>query len=676
MKGLFSRRFYLDTLIRIRTLTIVFAAVFAGMSVLFGSFGQSLGINFTSIFITSEATLNFADLLDVTSGMSLYITVILPIISLVAFSFLTKRSESDFYEALPISRESMLLSGSAAVLTSAAITITAASVFGVLFTIPSMGDTVFYDFLRGFVQSFGLLIAAAIVTMGVAVAISVTGTSINAWFTAMVILLAPRLILLLINNSVEAYFPALVSGHIIPLFDNNYNLFSSYLLGDYDAFLSPWAYIYSIILVAVYTFIAEKLCKKRYSEFVAHSFTNTPARHFISITFAVLVSMLGIYVIFYSKYLAILGAFLITVGIGLYFAVEAGTGRRENNFISTVKALPVLFVILGVITGSVFLSSLVFKSYSPERDEIESVSISFSDENYNYGPLLSIFTYGDYVTLRSDTVELTDESVRSLVSGAVKRETENPLTKDYYELTVKIDTGTNAYRKLRFTYAEYEQILNALSENEDYQKLWLNLSEGAHAPRINGTFDIGEEGTIRVLTTMEKEIAELGFEKWYQLYNSSSSYFGNEKITYSVRHNRETYTVYLDIFEQLPKTYDVYLDELQKAVDAKYESIKNILTMAANGERPNKLLNAGLYTESDYYVINTYINDSEESREFIDELFSCVASEAAGDNTNASVYFNVSDGGIFSDGVTGTFAVPGDKVQQIVKLFKKYGLSK
>ncbi len=667
MKKYFSLRFYLDTLLRLRTSIIVLGVIYSAISVL-----SNIGhfIYYIDIILAGKRPdiVSSLGLTDINSGMAMFVAVVVPIMTIAAFSFLMKRNESDFYQAIPVRKEAMLVSGVLAVITASALVLTVSSIVGIAVISPCIGKTVTYDFLRGFVESIGLLLGAALSSVAAAIAVSITGTFVSAFFADVAVLYIPRMVLAIINNSVKALCPALVSGHIIPLFDNNYNILSALLLGNDGVLFKPWAYLYTAVLAVLYLSVALYLFKKRKSEFATHSFTSKPARHYVAISFALYVAMSGVLLLCLDFWLIALALVVFAASVGLYFAYELVTGRREKSLVSTFKAFPIFVGIVGILVAVTLISSLAFKEYKPKAEQIKSVSISTEIDN----GLMSMLSYNDYVNLRSENVELTDIITRKIVAEALTRDITDSKYRDYNTVTLKIDTGLTSYRTVCLTEEEHYNLITLLAENDEYKKLWMNVSEGAISPIVYDIVNIEGEGALRILQAMEEEIAEIGFDDWYRIYNDSYGIY-DVGISYSVLYDNDLYNINLGIDEELSKTYQIYIEERDKAFAESFSELKKVLTDASLGEGEDMNLSLTLFTDS-YYEIYTEISDNKESREIVNRLFELVSSEGFDlDDDVITISVNAHGDGVTSENYYIDLMLPKEKLDQAIQFFEKYG---
>ncbi len=669
MKKYFSPRFYLDALIRLRTFTLTLFVIFSLFS---GIMGFSVRTDYFDLLLEGKTP-------EITSALNIYtiviplipfVLIIVPMITLTAFNYLMKRNESDFYETLPITREAMLISTVLAVFTVSVFLIAVPTAIGVSLLSPCIGQTVAYDHLRGIAEAFGLLLASLLGAVATSLAVSMCGNVGGAAFTAIAVIYIPRAILGIINESVKTLCPSLVDGHIIPLFDNRYNLITCFLTGKTEALFNPLAYVYTLLLTVGYFFLALLLFKKRRSEFATHSFTSTHARHFASLLYSVIIALFGILIMFEeikSDGIAVAVIFFLLASV-MYFCFELFSARREKNFRSTLKAYPILPLVLGVFTAVILLSGTVTRSFSPKAEDIKHVGVLNGSENISYNSL----TFADYVTLCSENVELSDERAKKIVAEALKRDVTKREYADDRFVTLKINTGLDHYRTAVLTEEEYGELIGLFAENDEYKALWMNVGEGAIAPIIYAPANIVGDGAKRVIDVMRSEVAELGFDAWYEIYKNSE-FGGYSRISYSVLYDNQLYSVDLNISEQLPKTYAAYIEERDKAIEAKYEELKSVLTAASVGEGDALNLNLTLVTV-DYYEIYTYISDDDDSRELVNTLFELVSSEGFSyddDVVMVSISVHGDDYDSFNNFLE--LSIPEENIPQVIELFKKFG---
>lgn len=668
MKKFFSLNFYLESLQRIKIAAIIFFAVVLFTSAM-GSVTHLMGYISTLSDPSATVTKTVLSLTDVVGGGVTFVTVFVPLLTVAVFAFLYKRNEADFYEALPYSKREILISSVLAVFTVAVVTLLVSSGVGVAILAPCLGKTVEYRFVKGIFELLGLIFCSAVTISGTVLAVSVTGTQRNGIFVSFVLLYVPRMILALLNYYVEMLCPTLMSGHAIPLFDNNYSIHAALLFGNDKVLTSPMAYVYTLILGILYAVCGYILFTKRKSEYATHSFAGRIFRHITSVLFALFIVTLGIFLVCLDGFLIVIALFVFAIAVGVYFAYSLSTGRKERGIAPTFVAFPILIGLSGVLALTVFLSSLGFNSYSPKPEEIKSVSMVVPEADDWY----TVLSYNNYVLRRAEKVTLTDDESKKIVSDAVKRGVHLDTYNGYTAVYLKIKTVGYSYRYLYVTDEEYATLNRKLAENKEYEKLWLRVDEGAMDPQIFGSVNIGSEGASRVLETLAAEVSEVGFEKWFSACTES---YSDANINYYAEIDGETWTVTLPIPETMPKTYAAYKAEEKLAAEKTYENIKSAVYSALDGDGEEMTLYFSFtYGAKDTYWIDTYATAGDsELRGICDKLFALVSPEVPGSD-DLSIYLNVYGDGLYSSDYYCSFKVEKENEEKLLELFKEYGES-
>ncbi len=661
----FSLAFYRDTLVRIRTFSIIIAVIFTVLptvesaSYLISQITASMsGLKIESVALS---------LIDINGTAANFVTVIVPIMAIVAFSFLMKRNESDFYESLPFTRCEIAISGMLAVFTSAVFILLISSLVPIFVLVPCMGRSVDVVWWKSAVEFLGLMLASALAISGAMIAVAVTGTVRNAVLTAALILGAPRIIMALINYSLEFLNPSLVSGHIIPIFDNNYNIFTSVFSSNVSALTNPWSYLYTAILFIAYTVVAVKLFERRKSEYATHSFANTFARHSVRITLATLFSMLGIFLLSIELDLLFVSVILFIWSVAVYFIYELITGRKENTFVSSLVTFPIFIAVNVLLAVFIIVSNIFFTAYSPDSEEIESVSIVSEPGELMY------MDYAEYVTVRSSNLSLSDDESRDVVAKALDRSTEGSPGRDYRSVVFKIKTSRGtAYRKLFVSNDELKTMNHLLAEQTEYEALWLNVAEGAMNPNIyTSGVNLNSDASMRILKEAEREVKELGFVRWYEIYTSDET-FGF--INYRAEYSGEYYEISLPIFVSMTKTVELYERERENAAQATIEAIKTRLSDALSGDRESVWLDVTYFSKEFFIVIEEQISPSNEKAEgLVAELIPLLSSDSL-DYDSMHVSISLYSEELFSESIYVDLAVTdGISEESLIEFFKKYG---
>jgi len=669
MRKLFSSSFYKDTLLRIRGMSIVLTVLSCAFAAL--KCAPYL-LSYLSSLVShgnSESYMSPVTLIDVNSFMTTFSCIIVPIMTGKALGFLFKRNEADFYDALPISRSTMMTSALLAVATCSAFALAASSVVSILVLAPCFGKTVYFIFGMSMLQLLSLLLCILLSAAAASLACAVTGTSGAATFTAAVIIAAPRLLLLLINNAIYNLGDGAVKGEVIPLFDNNYNLVTAFLFGDKNtASSNPFAYLYTVLLTAALAFLAVVIYSRRKSEAATHPFANSIARHFVAITSSLIISAGAMVLFCIEGYLIGLSVFLFLLSLAAYFIIELAFGKKEKKLVKALKVLPIFLAVNFVIGAFIGLGGAVFNSYEPEAEDIDYVSVVQPEASF-----VGYYDFEQYVALKSDSIRLRDEEIRSIVSEAFGRDPDDltPGEEWYENVVFKIKArGRARYRALNLYPAEYEKVSNRLCAVEEFREVWMNVSEGAMNPSVyHGDYDLEGEAGERVLATLQAEINEIGFDEWFERYR-----FGDYEtnINYTAIHNGKAVTVSLRIPTSMTKTVAVLEHERLNKANALLEELRALVAKASGGG--DLYISADLFSVKNYYGVYLDFSDNRaRAEEFANELLGMISIDVI-NYDKPYVSLKIGGSSVFSSDYTyASFAFRDDLGEEdIVSFFKKY----
>ena len=668
MKMPFSLAFYRETLSRLRVFGVIVTIAFAVLSTFSGARYLFAQVN-TFLSGGGINSLTLLTLSDVNGYASILVAVIAPIMTVMAFSFAMKRNESDFYDAIPVTKAEMAFSGMLAVLTSVIFTLVVTSIIPILLLIPCMGVSVKFLLARSLVELLGYIIAVFLAIGAAILAVAVTGTVKSAIITSAVILGGPRLVFGIINSALAMLDHSYVSGHIIPIFNNEWNILTSVLVGDNKAFFNPWSFIYTALLAAVYIGFGVLLFIRRKSEAAGSMFASRVALHAVRIALSAVFSVFGIYVICLTSDLWVLGAVLFVWSAILYFIYGIAWGeRKKENFISALKAFPVLCGVVVLVGGFILLSDFVMSSFSPSAEEIDSVSVVSDSGNYTY------LSYSEYVTLRSEHIKLDDApTLKAVASGLDRLNGDEDKEGEYESAVFKIKVGGRiAYRRLHLTVNEMQAIRAELSKGEEYKRLWLSGLDGAVAPLlyVDGV-TLSEEAAYRVLEAAKREIASIGFERWFEIYNYGESI---ANLDYKVYYKNETYEITLPVFAELTETAEIFETERKNQAENTLAAVKNQTELALNSNSQELFIELDCLCKERYVsVYDCIMPDSEKSKGIIEELLPLLSTDAV-DYEKPYVILSLYTDDLFSKSYYGYFSIKeGVDEQTVFELFKKYG---
>ena len=188
------------------------------------------------------------------------------VFTIMSFGFLNSRSDSDFYHSLPNTRQSLYISRIAAVMTM--------TFGGILSTcIVSLLGRLIWQLPINMMSYFYIILfstaASMVITGGVALAMSITGTKLSNAVATLLIVYFPRCILFILAAFMENVAPVLVTSSMGMLFSFRYNLaFAPIgLLEMGEDIMTFWpGILYSIVLSVIYAALGLWAFVRRRSE--------------------------------------------------------------------------------------------------------------------------------------------------------------------------------------------------------------------------------------------------------------------------------------------------------------------------------------------------------------------------------------------------------------------------
>ena len=664
--NLFHRGFFLDTLKRIKGLSIV---VIATSIIISAISAISMLVTYTSALSNKQFfEIKVMSLFGMASIAGTLATIAVPVLTIAAFSYLFKRNESDFFETLPIKRSAMAFSGILSVMSVFTTAILGSALIFAVITIPCMGNYYTVDGLNFVLELAAVLIAAIIGSSFTLVGISVTGTVVGAVISAVSLLIVPRILMGRFTTTLEMLNPALVEGRIIPFFNSQLNLYYSLLTNNFQARESVWNYIYSLIIAVVAVVASMLILKKRGSEWATQNFVKNLPRHIISILITLVPLSFAIQCLFDFDSMGLWGivvSALSFVAFGIFERAIISKGDKNRGGFLALTALLVLAVIWSLGVG---MTSKKFEEYSPEANEIDCVSVMYDagngddwffelDEKYR--------TYEQYVSMRAENIQLRDEETKRIISEAIKagpgEESDGTVT-----IVVKVvSDGRAAYRRLYISYEDYLKIQNAQRSDSEYNELWLSVSEGAQYPHAYfGGVYVYADTLGDVLDTMEKEIRESGIDAYRNGGNVVC------EITYTVYYRGEKYNISISVYDYMTKTL-AKLEEARKEV-AEREMAEFLEVYKAAIQSGNiSYLNIYCYNEDDYYYVT--VNDPDFDYDaMLSDLEKIISTDAVyGYNNHINI--TITENGLFGSSHYYTFALKeGVSSEQLKAFFAKY----
>ena len=492
-KTVFSGRLYMDGLKQLRLMGILFTVASVLVAVLppVMHYLDFLSYSAADLTYTPEAVNCFA----MNPLIILQFCAFAPLMTLYLFSFLNKRENSDFYHAIPATRQCLFFSFWASIATwllgilvisTAAATIAYAA-FPKLFLI---------NYSSVFLTAFNCFSGGLLITACVAIAMSVTGTIFTNLLVALILIFFPRVLITLIVMSIESTFPLVNGIDFVPILSAKYNVPVGFVFGIFDnqfnTPLTQWqSGMYTLVLAIIYTALAAFLFVRRRSEAAGHS---APS-HTLQSLFRFLIG-------FVVSTIATLGTFTITYEGN---NVDLVDGATVVLFYALALLLMLVFEVLStrkfrgllrkglqstlwlamanlVLFGGMFGLSRSLYLYTPEANEIRSVRFlnGFSGDTHfqssrqkeYFSSLLAEISFDDPTIKRivSDQLQYTVDLLKTSPERYYRDGS------DAHHVTVAINSGLVTHYRTIYLYTDdVQQITNTAQSLSAYQDLYTAL---------------------------------------------------------------------------------------------------------------------------------------------------------------------------------------------------------
>lgn len=583
-KTIFSKGLYTESLKRLRVLGFIALAVLLIIQlapVIFQIFDYMFYLENRSEYLNMYGTksytpesINFSTILISMPTVALAVT---PLMTLIVFSVFNKRASSDFYHALPYTRPCIFVSFMAAVYTWAALICVICTAVGYLSmaSLPMLFSIV-YDGAFDLILTY---VAIMLITGGaVALACSLTGTSLSNICVAGLILFLPRFIITIMTEwiSSSADFLALNASQS-SLLSPTINVFFAHFYGSlafsnltFENNLIPD--IYSLCLGLVYLVLAFFVFARRKSETATQPAPDRITQHIIRVMLTMVIAIFSVILLLEGE---IAGSIVVTlIALTLYFAYELITTKRWKN---CVKALPALGALLGlcILCGVIMLCvPRIAATYTPASEDIDSVRLINDDGDRYFG-----FYNEDWYGKEAEKLEIKDPAVIKTVATALKENMDaydkhgsvytayigsNDKYSDTTRQTVAIKDGSTVrYRTIFFTEEQYSAILTALNSDKEYLDACMTLPKPIKNSIDFGSFDyygdIDVSYKMKVFECLQEEIRTLSFEDWYNIATQHGTTYSPDEFSISYESDDyDSYYVYFNISScYFPKTFDM-----------------------------------------------------------------------------------------------------------------------
>lgn len=352
------------------------------------------------------------------------------VFTIMSFGFLNSRSDSDFYHSLPNTRQSLYISRIVAVVTM--------TFGGILSTcIVSLLGRLIWQLPINMMSYFYIVLfstaASMVITGGVALAMSITGTKLSNAVATLLILYFPRSIMFILADFLENVAPVLVLSEMGMFFSFRYNLaFAPIgLLEMGENIMTFWpGILYTLGLSVVYAALGLWAFVRRRSETADKAAPSKKLHRVYAIALATPLALLVTNTIVdvnnwdYGTFSLVVT--LAVLNFIIYMVYEMVTIK---NFKRAFRALPAFVLLFVACVGvSVGAKSLAVSSMNniPEKDQVKGIHISGSSSiitgMYSSSPTYNELLMERTLLTNSDLIDVTSKvlkrEVKSIKDGA------------------------------------------------------------------------------------------------------------------------------------------------------------------------------------------------------------------------------------------------------------------
>ena len=478
-----------------------------------------------------------------------------PIITLSIFSFLNKRSDSDFYHAIPHKRETLFGSFIASILTWVVGGMWLSTTVSVI--IYGVSSHAHVDISSVIWAVLGMSAASLLVIASTALAMSITGNGLSNIVASGLILFLPRTLMFILVNIIVQATLVVSSANFGILGNHHYNIIFGMLSG-----FNMWGFddtftigtIYTLVLGVLYLIIARILFKKRHSELAGNPGTNL-IQHIIRIAVTFVITLPAIINIinnnddyrFNNSDMVIV---VYIVAAFSYFAYEFFTTKRIPRLTKMIPGLVVVAVLNIIFIVGINISRNAILQEINVAD-IQDVIIIDLESSQWWQP-----TYAD---LNMRGLEIADEEIVDFFGGTLNSNIarfsrrggpEGFQTWNHTEVRVRfnIDGGRNLTRSV---WVANPRLSRQLREYEPYQEIFMQMPENPDYIFIGAGHRelLTQEQFHNIYEVLREEVALLEFEDWYDKVAHLG--IGSRGSEYEIEVSGRNFTSIFPIIEEL-----------------------------------------------------------------------------------------------------------------------------
>jgi len=448
-----------------------------------------------------------------------------PIITLSIFSFLNRRSDSDFYHAIPHKRETLFGSFIAAVLTWVIGGMWASSIISVI--IYAVSSYAYIQLGSIILAVIGMSVASLLVIAATSLAMTITGNGLSNIVTTGLILFLPRGLTTMFVGMIIEMTRVVSSANFGLLGNNHYNIlfgfFGEWRRDHNDVFTIGT--VYTLVLGIIYLIVAGILFKKRHSELASNPGSKL-IQHIIRVMVAFVITLPAILIIVnnnpYNDRLPQIQLAIVVYIIAAfsYFAYEFFTMKKIPKLIKMIPGLLVIAVLNVIfIIGTSISRDVILQEVDVAN--IHSIEIIDLNNDMFWLPSYAQLNLRGFTTTDNDITDFFGESLNNNIERFSRREGQGRHDFQFWDhnevrVRLNIDGGRNITRSI---WVRSFGLNRVLIEYEPYRELFMRMPENPSQISFWGIEpreSLTQEQLHHIYDVLREEVAAVDFEDWHE----------------------------------------------------------------------------------------------------------------------------------------------------------------
>ena len=601
--------------------------------------------------------------------------VVAPCFTLYLFSFLLKRSSSDFFHSLPHKKiclfNSFFTSIVIWIFSIEFVTVVSNMLFSKIFDhglVFKAGDII--------MPCIGIFIASITVCAGVLIAVSITGNLLSNIVVSGLILIAPKLFVEFSLSKVEDLTNYVFDkGSFMPVLTGRYNLVTSFMSEiDVENMHNVIYQLYTFILFVIMYAIALFLFNKRKSEVAGNAASNHILQSVYRIFFTMVLCLIPMGMLVDGGDETYIISWYVVIVI-FYFIYEIVTTKSVRKLYKIVPGIVVVVFLNIILVNGIRMTVDNILEYKPEVKNISAVyleeyGLNGWKKDYFDSYSMKVADY-DFRVEDEDGIKTVSKALDETIKHKDRYWAENSYS---FRVCFEEKSGEKYYRNIEIKSSDVKDIIkNAIVDNKEYLA---DLPDADSVKHLDYTWDYGlvidnklsNDDLIDIYKAYRVDYAKMtDYEKVafrYGFEDEPSSSVCNINLLLQTEENDEYINISVD--EKMENSYKALLDIIrEKEVVNLKEDVESFKDLVIQNEDVYVWTAKGNYIKVDKDLTNYGFSSAEDEKmffEYMDEL-----SEYA--ITDAEKYMRASYGQQSINFKLSGFLKVGDKEYEYIRLY-------